>query len=120
MDKILLNGVRLEVHLGVPEEERAVPQTVIADVEFELDLRPAGLSDDFAKTADYAEVHQTLRRAATNRPYALIEAMAEAMAAAVLEQFDVESVRVRIRKPAALQSRGVDWAGVEIVRRRGG
>jgi 7,8-dihydroneopterin aldolase/epimerase/oxygenase len=118
MDKILLSGVRLEVLLGVPEAERAVPQTVIADVEFEYDLSPAGLTDDFAKAIDYAAVHETLRRAATIRPYALIESMAEVMAAAVLQQFDVASVRILIRKPAALQARGVDWAGVEIVRRR--
>ncbi|MBI5280758.1 MAG: dihydroneopterin aldolase [Candidatus Solibacter usitatus] len=120
MDKILLTGVHFEVHAGVPEDERAVPQTVIVDVECERDLRPAGLTDDFAKTTDYAAVHRTLRDAATSRPYALIETLAEVMAAAVLAQFDVESVRVLIRKPAALQAKRVDWAGVEIVRRRRG
>jgi hypothetical protein len=36
----------------------------------------------------------------------------------VLERYKVESVRVLLRKPGALRGRGVDWAGVEIVRRR--
>jgi len=118
MDKIILTGIHLDVHLGVPEEERAVPQTIIADVECEYDLRAAGLSDDFTQTIDYAAIHETLQTAATRRPYALVESMAETMASAVLEQFDVASVRVLIRKPSALEARRVDWAGVEIVRRR--
>jgi 7,8-dihydroneopterin aldolase/epimerase/oxygenase len=120
MDKIILSGARLEVHLGVSEAERAALQVVVADVELEVDARPAGLSDDFMKTIDYAAVHETVRRTATSRGYALIEAMAEEMAAAVLEEFEVGGVRILIRKPAALQARGVDWAGVEVVRRRRG
>lgn len=119
MDKILLNGVKLDVHIGVIEEERATAQTILADLELEYDVRSAGLSDDVTKTVDYAAVHQAVESAATGRRYALIEALAEAIAAAVLDRFEVDSVRVRIRKPGALRSRGVDWAGVEIIRRRG-
>ena len=120
MDKIILNGVRLEVHLGVPEDERAVPQVISADVECEYDTRPAGLSDDLAKAIDYAAMHQAVQRAATRRGYALVESMAEDMASALLEEFEIASVRILIRKPTALGAKGVDWAGVEIVRSRRG
>lgn len=120
MDKILLSGIRLEVNLGVPAEERSLPQTVVVDAEFEFDCREAARDDDFTRTIDYSAVHATLRQAATSRPYALVETMAEAMAAAVLAGFEVESVRILIRKPKALSAEGVDWAGVEIVRRKGG
>lgn len=119
MDKILLTGVRLEVHLGVPPEERAKVQTIFADIELNYDVSAAGISDDFRKTIDYAAVHETVRRVACGRAFALIEAMAEEMAAAVLAEYPAERVRVAIRKPAALQARGVEWAGVEIVRARG-
>lgn len=119
MDRILLRGVRLEVKLGVPEEERANPQIIIADIEINCDVSAAGKSDDFRKTVDYAAVHETVRRVACGRPFALVEAMAEEMAAALLRAYPVERVRVLIRKPEALRDRGVDWAGVEIVRKRG-
>jgi dihydropteroate synthase len=118
-DKILLSGVRLEVHLGVPEEERAGLQTIFADIEMNYDVLAAGLSDDFRKTIDYAAVHDTVQRVACGRPFALIEAMAEEMAAAVLAEYPAARVRVAIRKPEALRARGVEWAGVEIVRSRG-
>jgi len=118
MDKILLGGARLEVHLGVPEEERRQAQTVVVDLEMDFDIRAAAAADDFRLTVDYAAVHETLRRVASERPYALVECLAERLAAAVLDGFPVRSVRVRVKKPAALASRGVEFAGVEIVRER--
>ena len=121
MDKILLNGVRLDVHLGVPVDERALLQTVVVDVECEYDTRPAGLADDFSQTLDYAAIHEAVRRTAASRPYALVEALAESIASTVLDQFNVAGVRIRLRKPAALAAKGVNWAGVEIhrIRNRG-
>jgi hypothetical protein len=36
-----------------------------------------------------------------------------------MEEFAPAAVRVRVKKPGALRAEGVDWAGVEILRRRG-
>lgn len=119
MDLILLSGVELTLNLGVPQEERAVPQTISADIELEFDTRAAALSDDFQLTVDYAAVHGLAVRVAASRPFALIESLAGEMAVAILAEFPVTSVRILIRKPQALRAKGVDWAGVEIVRRRG-
>lgn len=118
MDRILLTGVRLDVHLGVPLQERAVPQTVIADIECGCDASAAGLSDDFSQTIDYAAVLDAICLAASRRSFSLVEALAESLAAAVLDQFNVASVRVLIRKPSALAAQNVEWAGVEIHRNR--
>lgn len=120
MDKILLHGVHLDVHLGVPDTERSLAQTVLIDLELSCDTRRAGESDHFHDTIDYSAVHRAVRGAATERPHALVEALAERIAAAVLAGFAVEAVRVRVRKPGALRDRQVDWAGVEIVRERHG
>jgi dihydroneopterin aldolase len=119
MDRILLNDVALTLHLGVPEAERAVPQTVYADVELEFDTRAAGLADDFTLTIDYAAVQRAMAQVAASRPFALIESLAEEMAAAILAGFPAASVCIHIRKPAALREQGVGWAGVSIQRRRG-
>lgn len=118
-DKIILNGVRLDVHLGVPAEERAELQGVLVDVELTCDTARAGHSDRFQDTIDYAAVRITLVEVARRRPHVLVESLAEEMAAAVLERFAVPQVRVLVKKPRALAHVGVDWAGVEIVRRRG-
>ncbi|MEP7362623.1 MAG: dihydroneopterin aldolase [Acidobacteriota bacterium] len=120
-DKILLSGVHLVCHIGVPAEERARAQGLIVDLEMGLDLRRAGASDRFEDTVDYAAVRDAMERVAGQRPYALVESLAESLAAAVLAEFaKVESVRVLVRKPAALAPLRVDWPGVEIVRTRNG
>ena len=53
-DQIFLRTMEFEGHHGVSDEERADPQVIELDVEFELDLRPAGSSDDLAQTVSYA------------------------------------------------------------------
>ncbi len=118
MDKVILSGARLAVRIGVTGEERAAPQDVVVDVELHLDTRAAARTDDLRLSVDYAAVREAIGRAA-EAPCALVETLAERMAAAVLGQFPAEAVRVLVRKPGALREQGVDWAGVEITRRRG-
>ena len=118
MDKVILSGARLPVHIGVTREERAAPQDVVVDVELHLDTRAAGRADDLRLSVDYAAVREVIGQAA-QRPCALVETLAERIAAAILEEFPAEAVRVLVRKPGALRSERVDWAGVGITRRRG-
>lgn len=120
MDKVILSGARVEARIGVTEEERAQPQELVADVEMEVDTREAARTDDLRFSTDYAAVWQRLSAVARRQPYALVETLAARIAEEVLREFPVEAVRVRVRKPAALRAQGVDWAGVEITRRRDG
>ena len=120
MDRILLHDVRLTVCLGVPLAERSRTQEVFLDVDLGCDTRPAGLSDDVHQTIDYSAVLHTVHRVATSRPYALVESMVEHIAAAILGEYPVQEVRLRLRKPAALKAKGVGYAAVQIVRRRDG
>lgn len=119
MDRILLEGVTLPTHVGVPDEERRAPQDVVLDVELEFDLRSAARADDFTLTIDYAAVRETLARVASARPRRLIETLAEELAAAILGEYPVARIRLRLMKPQALRAVGVSAPGVEIVRGRG-
>jgi dihydroneopterin aldolase len=49
-DRIVIHDMRFRRH-GVLERERTEDQPFAVDVELGLDLRPAGVSDDLAKTA---------------------------------------------------------------------
>lgn len=120
MDRILLHDIRLTVYLGVPVAERSRTQEVFLDVSLGFDTRPAGLSDNFHDTIDYAAVLRTIQRVATANPYFLVESMAERIAAAILAEFPATEVQLRLRKPAALKDEGAGYAGVEIFRRRDG
>jgi dihydroneopterin aldolase len=118
MDRILVPEIPLRARVGVPDAERSIEQDVIVDLELGLDLSRAGREDTLEHTVDYERACDVVAATVQARSYRLIEAIAEACADAVLAAFPVEEVRVRVRKPRALQPMGVPWAAVEIARRR--
>lgn len=120
MDHILLHDVHLKVHLGVPAAERSRTQEISLDVDLGCDTRLAGLSDNLHQTIDYSAVLRTVHRVATSRPYVLVESMVEHIATAILGEYPVQEVRLCLRKPEALNDKGVGYAAVQIVRHRDG
>ena len=119
-DRLLVPGIPVKASVGCTEEERREPQTVVIDIEMRCDLAQAARSDSIAEAIDYVLVRHEVERVSSSRRYALIETIAERVASRLLEAFPVEEVLVRARKPSALESFGVPWAGVEIVRSRNG
>ena len=117
-DRILLEGMTFHGRHGTLPAERELGQPFVVDVEMRLDLRPAGLSDDLAKTVDYGEVHAVARAIVEGEPVGLTETLAERISAAVLENFPaVEAVRVRVAKPhVRLNGTVLAGSAVEVVR----
>ena len=121
-DRILLEGMVFHGRHGTLPAERELGQPFMVDVELRLDLRPAGLSDDLAKTVDYGEVHRRTREIVEGEPVNLTETVAERIAAAILEEHPLaEAVRVKVAKPhVRLGDTVLTGSAVEILRRRGG
>ena len=119
-DRIVLRNIRLQGRHGVHDHERAVLQPFEVDVELVLDLRPAGSTDDLAKTVDYGPVYEVVARVVEGPSIKLLEAMAEAISREILAAFPVDEVVVRVRKPAVQLGGPLDHAAVEIQRRRAG
>jgi dihydroneopterin aldolase len=117
-DRIHLFEARILCRVGVPVEERRMPQEIVVDLSLEKDLREAATSESLAVTVDYAAVLTVITAVAQSREWVLIESIAESMCAAVLQEFPVESVRILLRKPAALRARHVAAAAVEMERHR--
>ncbi len=117
-DLIHLFEVRLQCHIGCTPGERVKAQELIADVSVETDIRPAAQSDDIALTVNYVALLDVMEEIAAAREYALVETLVETMACQILARFPVESVRILMRKPAALRHRGVGAAAVELFRKR--
>ncbi|MGF1470353.1 MAG: dihydroneopterin aldolase [Rubrobacteraceae bacterium] len=119
-DRILLEGMVFFGRHGVLTFERELGQRFVVDLEMRLDLRPAGVSDDLASTVDYGEIHRRVRKIVEGEPYDLIEAVAERIAAAVLESRpEIEAVRVKITKPdVRLEGTILGGSAVEILRRK--
>jgi dihydroneopterin aldolase len=120
MDRIVLPEIPLRAHVGVAAEEREKEQEISIHLVLHLDLSPAGTSDDITRTADYDAVCGAVAAVVGSRPFHLIEAVAEEVGKAILQDFDVDEIEVRVQKPGALRARGVPFAAVEIRRRRDG
>jgi 7,8-dihydroneopterin aldolase/epimerase/oxygenase len=118
-DRIVLANMRFDGRHGEHEWERATPQPFEVDVELGLDLGAAGASDDLRTTVDYGRVFDLVREIVETRTFHLLEAIAEAIATAVLAAYPlVDEIRVRIRKPKVKLSGSLDYAGIEIARKR--
>ena len=117
MDRIFLRDLCLSCTIGVNDWEREVRQTVKIDLDLDLDLSEAGKRDDLNLTADYKVVRDRIEAIVGESRFFLIEALAERIAQACLEEPRVQRVRVSVEKPGAL--RGTRTVGVEIIRGRG-
>ena len=120
-DRILLEGMIFFGYHGTRPEEQSLGQRFVVDVALHLDLRTAGMRDDLTATVDDSMVYQRARTIVEGPPLRLTEAVAERIAAAVLDEHPmVRAVEVRVRKPnVRLDDTVLAGSVVEIIRRRG-
>jgi len=97
MTTIELAGLEVFGYHGVSEDERRDGQQFLYDLE--LEVGEAGSSDRIEDAVDYREVAACVRQVSERRAFHLLEALAAAVADALLERFPVARVRVRVRKP---------------------
>lgn len=118
-DRIVLAGMAFEARHGVHDREKREAQRFEVDVELLLDLGPAGVDDDLARTVDYGVVYEAVRDVVQGPSRDLIEALAEAVASRVLgTDARVTEVVVRVRKPEVRLGGPLEHAAVEIRRGR--
>ena len=120
LDRIRIEGIEFHGFHGVPEAERAIGHRYRVDLTLELDLRPAGLSDDLTLSVDYGAVAARVVEIGTGPSVQLVETLAERIAATVLAEHPlVQSLQVRVAKihpPVPVQFAA---SAVEIHRARG-
>jgi dihydroneopterin aldolase len=115
---IEVQGLELAGFHGATPTEQEEGQSFVFDVS--LVAHDAGIrTDQLADTIDYTQVVACVREVSDSHRFNLIEALAAAVADAILERFDVSRVRVRVRKPQVVLEAPVEHtaATVERVRR---
>jgi dihydroneopterin aldolase len=95
--KVELRGLHVFGYHGVEEEEQRLGQPFLYDVELEVGER--GASDRLEDALDYTQVAQSIRELSSSQRFNLLEALATAVADMLMERFQPESLRLRIRKP---------------------
>ena len=118
-DKIELRGMVFYGYHGVGPEEQALGQRFVVDVVMERDLRKAGLSDEPADTVNYSHVFKMVKEIVEGPSRKLLENVAETIAQKVLGNFDLDAVRVIVKKPEVpMKGSILDYAAVDIRRER--
>tara|TARA_R110002096_G_scaffold196404_15_gene379290 strand:- start:671 stop:1030 length:360 start_codon:yes stop_codon:yes gene_type:complete len=97
-DHINIKGLRLVTTVGVPDEERQVPQSVEVNVTITLSKSFKGFDDRIEHTIDYYQVSKKLREVAASGERRLIETLAEDLAAAVVAFEGVCAVTLEVEK----------------------
>ena len=92
-----LEGLEIFGRHGVLEDERHDGRNFFYDIS--LEVSDAALSDRLEDAVDYREVAACVQEVSDGKQFQLIEALAGAVADAIVERFPVEHVRVRVRKP---------------------
>ncbi|MCE5239966.1 dihydroneopterin aldolase [bacterium] len=117
-DCIRLVNMTFYGHHGVDDSERQLGGRFAMDLELVRDLTAAGRTDDLSHTADYKAVYELVRRIEAAKHYRLMEALAHDVVEAILREFEVDEVTVRVRKQSVPLGGLVDHAEVEMTRRR--
>lgn len=99
---------------GVHEEERERGQDFLFDVELEVGER--GTSDRLEDAVDYVEVAHVVQEVSDGKQYALLEALAAAVADELERRFSPERLRVRVRKPEVRPAGLQGTVGVALTR----
>ena len=92
---IRIHDLEAWCRIGVPDDERARPQRLLMDIEFDAD---AGDADDIAATVDYFAACQAALNVAESSPRKLIETLARDVLATLAAQFPITNTKVRVRK----------------------
>lgn len=114
MDIIFLQAIKVKTHLGVPEWERQLAQTIILDIEIGYDFAKACQSDAIEDTIDYAAVVARIRETLSEQAFRLVEALAEHVCQIILTEFKAKQVKIKVAKPNVLPDLAA--LGVEITR----
>ena len=117
-DKITLQNMVFYGFHGVYPHESQYGQRFHCDVELYGNFTRASETDDLTHAVDYTKVYNTVREIMENRQFKLLEALAGCIAKLLMENYPIQGIAVRIRKPACPLPGALDYTQVEITRGR--
>lgn len=104
MDIVFIHDLKVETVIGVFAWERRIRQRVCLNLEMACDIARAAASDDLSHALDYKAISKRIIAFVEQAEYQLVEALAEAVATLVREEFGVAWLRLTLSKPGALSA----------------
>ena len=97
-ESIHINGLEFSCHIGVPAEERANPQRLVANVSLTPPAAFAEMAEDISRTIDYDALSRRLMELAQEAPSVLLETLCHRMATACVNEFGAVTATVELHK----------------------
>lgn len=98
-DRIILRDLQAFCKLGIYDHERILGQSLLIQLELELDLNLAAKSDNVRDSIDYVAVSLAIRQLAQNKNFLLIEHLAHEIITMLFAKFNkLEGVLIEVNK----------------------
>ena len=120
MDKISILNLKLPGYHGVYDFEKKKEGIFEIDVDMFLDLSKPIQTDNLSDTVDYARVTEAIIKIFNVKHYNLIENLAESICKSLIDQFPIDKVSIKIRKPHAPIKANFDSVEVQLIRENDG
>ena len=114
MDKVYIEGLRIQTTIGFYQWEKEIKQTLVIDLVMGWNTANAAENDELAKTLDYADISVAVETFANNNPVDLIETLAERLAAYLMTTYQIPWLSLKVGKPGAVHN--TSTVAVEIER----
>ncbi len=96
IERIHVEGLHVQAHVGVSDDERGQAQTLVFNVTVVPDIPE--LCDDLAAAVDYTAIARITTEVVNRSRSKLIETLAETVATELLAQFKLRRATVEVRK----------------------
>ena len=118
-DVIRIKNAQFYAYHGVAIDEQNLGGKFEVDIDMRCDLSNAISSDSLTRTVDYEAVYAVILKTVTTKKYHLLEALANSIAAHLLESFTlILEITVHIRKPHPPVRGVVDYVEIEVTKCR--
>ncbi len=101
---------------GVQDFEKELGGRFEVDIKIRYPFVRCANEDTLHKAVDYQKVYAVVKDMVIGRKYHLIETLADHIAEALVEQFDVDEITVTLRKKKVPIDAVLDYVEVEVTR----
>ena len=105
MNTISIVDLEITCIIGILPNERVKEQTLLLNINLDVDIGDSTFADDINETIDYTIIAEMATQLATTKKYNLIESFCKDLNNLFLETFQaIQQTRITVKKPNALSN----------------
>lgn len=98
MNIIFIEGLKVDVIIGVYDWERKTRQNIIFDIEMFYQNNNANSNDDIKDAINYQSVCECVIKYVKDTEFQLVETLAEKVCMIILDNFKIQKIKLKLNK----------------------